>query len=288
MVHVWHVPLRLIFAPSHRACSRAGRILPALLAGLVLLAGCGGQPPAPPKPAAPAAPAVPAYTYQIVHTWPHDRGAFTQGLIYLDGNFLETTGLNGSSSLRRVEPQTGRVLQKVGLPAEFFGEGMTVLADKIFQLTWQNQKGFIYRLDTFAPVGEFAYTGEGWGLTTDGQALILSDGTERIRFLDPATFQVTRTISVMYQGQFLQMLNELEWIKGEIWANVWQTNFVARISPADGKILGLIDFTGLLAPGDRTADTDVLNGIAYDATGDRIFVTGKNWPKLFEVRVVPR
>ena len=290
-----NMPAVPAFHCLHRSCPPSGRVLPTLLAGLglALLAGCDGKPaaaPAPPPPARaePVEPAAPLYTYQVVNTWPHDRAAFTQGLVYLGGNFIETTGLNGSSSLRRVEPQTGRVLQKVGLAAEFFGEGMTVLGDKIFQVTWQNQKGFVYRLDSFAAAGEFSYTGEGWGLTTDGSALILSDGTSDLRFLDPTTFKVTRTVSVTLQGQPLRQLNELEWIKGEIWANLWQTPLVARIEPATGHVLGLIDFTGLLAPADRDANTDVLNGIAYDPATDRIFITGKNWPKLFEVRVVPK
>ena len=162
---------------------------------------------------------------------------------------------------------------------------MTVLGGKIFQVTWQNQKGFVYNLETLEVENEFSYTGEGWGLTTDGQSLILSDGTHQIRFLDPVTFKVTRAIAVFSRGQPLRMLNELEYVKGELFANIWQTQSVARIDPATGKLLGMIDFFGLLAPQDYTRNTDVLNGIAYDATGDRLFVTGKNWPKLFEVRL---
>ena len=238
--------------------------------------------------AAPAAPSFGFYTCEVVHTWPHDRGAFTQGLIFLDGGLLESTGLNGQSSLRKVDLPTGAVRERVSVPAEFFAEGMTVLGPKIYQLTWQNQKGFIYDLATLQRTGEFAYTGEGWGLTTDGRELILSDGTHQIRFLDPATFKVTRTISVFYQGQPVRALNELEYVKGEILANIWQTSTIARIDPADGRLLGLIDCAGLLTPSDITANTDVLNGIAYDATGDRLFVTGKNWPKLFEVRLKPK
>ena len=276
--------------------------LPALLASLV---GCGAKPTASASPSAPtpppngvasaptaapswasAAPApVPAYTYQVVGTFPHDPAAFTQGLVYLKGVFFETTGLNGRSSLRRVDYQTGRVLQKSDLPSEYFGEGMTIIGDRIFQITWQNQKGFVYNLSSFAVEKEFTYTGEGWGLTTDGHVLILSDGTNTLRFLDPTTFKVLRTISVFDHGQQLRMLNELEYVKGEIYANVWQTNTVVRIDPANGQLLGTIDFSGLLSPDDYRLHPDVLNGIAYDATGDRLFVTGKLWPKLLEVRL---
>jgi len=163
-----------------------------------------------------------------------------------------------------------------------------VLGDKIYQLTWQSQTGFVYDLESMELEREFSYTGEGWGLTTDGRSLIMSDGTNQIRFLDPATFQVTRTISVFSQGQPLRQLNELEYVKGEILANIWETQSVARIDPATGRLLGLVDFSGLLAPEDRDSHTDVLNGIAYDAGGDRLFVTGKDWPKLFEVRLKPR
>lgn len=263
--------------------------------GLTLSAGCKEKPATPPASGgqvdhgAPArgAPAaeVPLYTYDVVNIWPHDPHAFTQGLVFLKGILLESTGLNGRSSLRKVDLSTGRVLEEVRLSAQYFAEGMTVLDNRIFQLTWQNHQGFVYRLDTLEREKEFAYEGEGWGLTTDGHSLIMSDGTNRIRFLDPHTFQVTRTIEVWNQGQPLAQLNELEYIKGEIFANLWQTPAVARIDPATGKLLGLIDFSGLLAPGDRSPGTDVLNGLAYDAAGDRLFVTGKNWPKLFEVRL---
>lgn len=262
---------------------------------LALWAGCGDKQAASPAGAAApvpgnevAGPGVPTYSYAVVNVWPHDRRAFTEGLTYLKGILLESTGLNGLSTLRKVDLQTGRVLQEVELSSEYFGEGMTVLGDRIFQLTWKNQKGFVYNLETMELEREFSYAGEGWGLTTDGKSLIMSDGTNQIRFLDPATFQVTRTISVFSQGQPLAMLNELEYVKGEIFANIWQTPSVARIDPATGNLLGLVDFSGLLAPEDRDSHTDVLNGIAYDPDGDRLFVTGKDWPKLFEVRLKPR
>ncbi len=261
-----------------------------LALSLVFLAGCGQKSAGSQdtRPPAQAAAPVATYTYQVVDVHPHDRNAFTQGLVFLKGVLFESTGLNGKSSLRRVDLQTGRVLQQVGLSAQYFAEGMTVLDGKIFQLTWQSQKGFVYDLETFEPKGEFSYTGEGWGLTTDGHVLIMSDGTDQIRFLDPATFRVLRTIHVLNQGLPLPRLNELEYVKGEIFANIWQTQSVARIDPADGRVLGLIDFSGLLTPADYTKTTDVLNGIAYDAAGDRLFVTGKNWPKLFEVRLQPK
>jgi glutamine cyclotransferase len=214
--------------------------------------------------------------------------AFTQGLVWLDGALLESTGLYGQSSLRRVELPTGRVLQQVTVPLDYFAEGLAVLQGKLYQLTWQNQKAFVYDLATFQLEKEFAYDGEGWGLATDGQALILSDGTDRIRFLDPATFAVKRVINVSDHGRPVVRLNELEYVKGEIFANVWQTDFIARIDPATGAVLGWIDLGGLLPPEDRDATTDVLNGIAYDAAADRLFVTGKLWPKLFEVKLEPK
>ena len=230
-------------------------------------------------------PDLPMYSYQVVHTWPHDRRAFTQGLVFLDGELLESTGWNGESSLRRVELQSGRVLQQVKLPYNIFAEGLAVFGRKLFQLTWQNGKCFVYDLQSFAQQREFTYSGEGWGLTTDGQSLIMSDGSNRLRFIDPDSFVVKKIVAVGAPGRPLNRLNELEYVKGEIFANIWQTAVVARIDPATGKVLGLIDFTGLLSPADRDAYTDVMNGIAYDPAGDRLFVTGKRWPKLFEVRL---
>ncbi len=265
--------------------------LRALLVGsLLILAACGrnssAAPTAAAKAGAPASEPV-AYTYDIVNIFPHDRGAFTEGLMFLQGVLLESTGLNGRSTLRRVDLRSGRVLQEVSLSSQYFGEGMTELNGKIYQLTWKNQKGFVYGLDSFAVEHEFTYTGEGWGLTTDGRSLIMSDGSNQIRFIDPATFKVMRTIDVLRSGEPLTQLNELEWVKGELYANIWQTQTVARIDPANGRLLGLIDFSGLLTPEERRG-VDVLNGIAYDSAGDRLFVTGKNWPKLFEVRVRPK
>jgi glutamine cyclotransferase len=229
--------------------------------------------------------AIPRYGYEVVAAWPHDRGAFTQGLVWRNGGFLESTGLNGQSTLREVEVKTGRVVKRVALAAQYFAEGLAVIGDKAFQLTWQSRKGFVYDADTFRLEREFAYEGEGWGLATDGKLLILSDGTNRLRWLDPATFAVVRTTEVTAASKPVAQLNELEWIGGEVWANVWQTDEVVRIDPATGAVRGVVDFAGLLPANERRPDTDVLNGIAYDAAGDRLFVTGKRWPWVYEVRV---
>lgn len=231
---------------------------------------------------------VPNYGYEVVNTFPHDRGAFTEGLVYLQGALFESTGLNGSSTLRQVDLRSGRVARQISLSPAYFGEGIAILHQKVYQLTWQAHVGFIYDLTTFAKVGEFAYTGEGWGLTTDGKALIMSDGTNQLRFIDPADFHVIRTISVELGGKPLTNLNELEFIKGEIYANVWQTPILVRIDPVGGKLTGTVDLTGLLPLSDFDAHTDVLNGIAYDPDGDRLFVTGKCWPKLFEIHLRPK
>jgi len=225
------------------------------------------------------------YSYEVINIWPHERDAFTQGLVFLNGTLLESTGLNGQSTLRKVELQTGKVLKQVEVPSQYFAEGLAALGGKLYQITWQNKKGFVYDLDSFHLEKEFAYDGEGWGLTTDGQWLILSDGTYQLRFLDPVIFKVKRTINILDHGQSVDRLNELEYVKGEIFANVWGTSYIVRIDPATGRVLGVIDFTGLLAPEDYRNNTDVMNGIAYDAEGDRLFVTGKRWPKLFEVRL---
>ena len=229
--------------------------------------------------------AVPVYGYEVVNTFPHDPEAFTQGLIFSDGALLESTGLERHSTLRRVELQTGKVLKKIDVAPYFFAEGMTLMGGKIYQLTWKGEKGFIYDPQTFEKTGEFTYTGEGWGLTHDADSLILSDGSNKIRFIDPAGYSVKRVISVRDGSRPVMELNELEYVKGEIYANVWHQNRVARIDPQTGDVKGWIDFSGLLKPGDVTDDEAVLNGIAYDEAGDRLFVTGKLWPKLFEVRL---
>lgn len=225
------------------------------------------------------------YTYQVVNSLPHDTNAFTQGLIFYEGSFYESTGLQGRSSLRRVEIDTGKVLKNIAVPSEYFAEGMTIFQGKIYQLTWLHQKGFVYDLGTFEKEKEFSYYGEGWGLTNDGKNLILSDGTNKIRFIDPFTFEVLKTISVSENGQPIASLNELEYIKGQIFANVWQTDRIIVIDPASGNVTSSIDLTGILQSKDKTGQEDVLNGIAYDASKDRLFVTGKLWPKIFEIKL---
>lgn len=228
---------------------------------------------------------VPVYGYEVVNTYPHDAQAFTQGLIFQDGEFLESTGLEHRSTLRRVELQTGKVLQKIDVPGYFFAEGMTLFGGKIYQLTWTGMKGFIYDPKTFEKTGEFKYEGEGWGLTHDADSLILSDGSDEIRFLDPNTHAVKRTISVTDAGRPVEEINELEYVKGEIYANIWHNNRIARIDPSDGRVKGWIDLSGLLKPGEVTSEEAVLNGIAYEEKGDRLFVTGKLWPKIFEIKL---
>src|SRR5215831_2395896 len=230
----------------------------------------------------------PEYGYEIVHTYHHDPMAFTQGLVYLDGVLYEGTGLEEQSSIRKVKLETGEVLQKHDVPGQYFGEGIVVWKDRLLELTWKAEKGFIYDLATFAPKGDFQYPGEGWGLTTDGKRIIMSDGSADLRFWDPDTLKETGRITVTDDGRPVTQLNELEWVKGEIYANVWQTDRIARISPVDGKVLGWIDLTGILPKSERPEADAVLNGIAYDAAGDRLFVTGKLWPKIFEIKLVPK
>jgi glutamine cyclotransferase len=232
-------------------------------------------------------PEVPLFTYQIVRTYLHDPRAFTQGLQYLDGFLYEGTGQNGQSSIRKVKLETGEVLQKRDVPAEHFGEGITVWKNDLIELTWRTHVAFVYDRVTFEPKNRFSYPGEGWGLTHDGVNLIMSDGSNELRLLDPTTFAEKRRIRVTAAGIPLRNLNELEYVKGEIFANVWQTDAVARIAPDTGRVTGYIDLSGLLTASERS-QTDVLNGIAYDEGRDRLFVTGKYWPKLFEIKVVKK
>jgi glutaminyl-peptide cyclotransferase len=227
--------------------------------------------------------------YQIVHAYPHDADAFTQGLVYVDGFLYESTGRNGKSSIRKVDLTTGRVLQHYELANKYFGEGLTSWDGELVQLTWKDQLGFVYDRSTFAWKRSFQYEGEGWGLTHDGKQLILSDGTPVLRFLDPESFSETKRISVTDEkGHPLSDINELEYVHGEIYANVWHTNQIIRISPRTGKVLGRIDLSGLMDKRQLSDPDAVLNGIAYDEKGDRLFVTGKLWPKLFEIKVVRR
>lgn len=228
------------------------------------------------------------YSYEVVNSYPHDVDAFTQGLVFHEGALYESTGLNGKSSIRQVDLQTGQVIRKLDVPSQYFAEGLAIMNGRAYQLTWLSQFGYIYDLSSFDVLKTFNYPGEGWGLTHDGRSLIMSDGTNRLRFLDPESFELQRVISVYDGSTPVNYLNELEYIDGEIYANVWQSNRVAIIEPGGGRINGWIDLRGLLKPEDRTGPVDVLNGIAYDADHKRLFVTGKLWPKLFEIRLAQR
>lgn len=225
------------------------------------------------------------YTYKVINTYPHDRTAFTEGLVYEEGFLYEGTGLRGHSTLRKVNLETGETIKSHSLEPQFFGEGITIYKERIIQLTYQTRVGFVYDKETFELLRVFNYPTEGWGITHDGRKLIMSDGTSTLYFLDPETFEEIGTIDVYDENGPVTMLNELEYVNGEIYANVWQTDHIARISPQTGKVTGWIELEGLLPPEDRNG-VDVLNGIAYDAENDRLFVTGKFWPKLFEIELV--
>jgi glutamine cyclotransferase len=222
----------------------------------------------------------------IINIFPHDPESFTQGLVYHQGYLYESAGLYGKSALKKMDIQSGKAIKIVKLGTKYFAEGMAILDNKIYQLTWQNQTGFIYDLMSFRAMGEFSYSGEGWGLTSDGKSLILSNGTEFISYLNPKTYKVIRKIKVQDGDVPVNNLNELEYIRGEIWANVFMEEVIVRISPQTGKVLGWIDLSQLNALLPRSETRDVLNGIAYDAEGDRIFITGKFWPKLFEIKII--
>ena len=226
-----------------------------------------------------------AGTYQVVHSYPHDPQAFTQGLIYLGGHLYESTGLKGRSTLREDDLVTGRTLRSINVPSQFFAEGLTNWGNTLIQLTWQAHTAFVYSRANFHLLHIFHYAGEGWGLTQDGKSLILSDGTANLRFLNPQTFAVERSITVSDHGKPIDQLNELEYVHGQIYANVWMSNRIARISPQTGAVLGWIDLTGLLPDVEHSSRDAVLNGIAYDPLHNRLFVTGKLWPTLFEIRL---
>lgn len=223
--------------------------------------------------------------YDVVKSYPHDRGAFTQGLVYRDGFLYESTGLNGRSSLRKVELESGEVVQRQTVATEYFAEGLTDWKDQLIQITWQSGIALTYDLETFKDTGSFKYKGEGWGITHDGRRLIMSDGSATLRFLDPKTHVETGKLEVTYEGKPLGNLNELEFVRGRILANVWQSNSIVVIDPASGHVTAQINLPNLLTASDRAAPVDVLNGIAYDAKHDRLFVTGKLWPKVFEIRL---
>lgn len=238
--------------------------------------------------ATPAQAGVPMYRFEVMHSYPHDPTAFTEGLFYLDGFLYESTGLEQHSSIRKVRLETGEVVQKHDVRKPYFGEGIVNWKRRLVSLTWKSHLGFVYDLATFKEQREFHYEGEGWALTQDGKQIIMSDGTPELRFLNPDTLLETRRLTVTLEGKPVRYVNELEWVKGEIYANVWQTDWILRIDPHTGEVVGVVDLAGLLQAADRIpGQTDVLNGIAYDAKNDRLFVTGKNWPKLFEIRLLP-
>jgi len=241
-------------------------------------------------PAIPFDPATPRVAARAVHSFPHDTAAYTQGLLVYHGELLESTGRLGLSDVREVNTKTGAVSRHVALPANEFGEGIAVVGDRLYQLTWQGGRGHIYNANTLAPIDSFTYTGEGWGLTSDGKLLYMSDGTSKLRVVDPAGFRELRTIQVREQDSTVWMLNELEWVRGELWANIYQTNFIARIDPTSGRVLGWIDLRSLLTAAESTDVANrggVANGIAFDAARNRLFVTGKLWPRLFEIAPPP-
>ena len=228
-----------------------------------------------------------ADTYQVVHAYPHDTQAFTQGLIYLDGHLYESTGIRGQSSLRMEDLTTGSILKFHEVPSDYFAEGLTNWGSTLIQLTWETHLALVYDRATFQQLRTFSYTGEGWGLTQDGKSLILSDGTAQLRFLDPATFHELRRITVRDHGKPITQLNELEYIHGQVFANIWHSDRIARIDPATGRVAGWIDLSGLLPKSERSNPEAVLNGIAWDEQNQRLFVTGKLWPRIFEIRILP-
>jgi glutamine cyclotransferase len=223
--------------------------------------------------------------YKVVNTFPHDKDAFTQGLVYKDEVFYEGTGEPGSSYLRKVDPQTGKVLFQLSLESPLFGEGIAILGDRIFQVTWQNKVGFVYNKTTLKQINKIYYQTEGWGLTTIGNELVMSDGSNILYFMDPDQFSVISKLEVYDNEKKVEKLNELEYINGEIWANIWQTDLIARIDPSSGKVIAYINLKGILNDSGTDTNINVLNGIAYDPEAKRIFVTGKNWPKLFEIKI---
>ncbi|HNY26766.1 MAG TPA: glutaminyl-peptide cyclotransferase [Candidatus Sumerlaeota bacterium] len=229
----------------------------------------------------------PTLAFEVVNRYPHDTAAYTQGLLYHEGKFYESTGRYRRSTLREVEIETGRVLRSRKLDDRYFAEGLALYDNRLIQLTWQSGVGFAYRLDTFEPIGQpFEYEGEGWGLTNDGKRLIFSDGTDTLRFLDPDSYKVLDTLHVTDGGKPVPLLNELELVEGTLYANVWRSNRIARISLSTGAVQSWLDLTSLTEEvHEQNPDAEVLNGIAWDAAGGRLFVTGKNWPTVFEIRV---
>ncbi len=258
-----------------------------LLAVTVLTNGCALTTDSPGPVDSTTSRDFPFYGYKVINIYPHDPNAFTQGLVFGNGFLYEGTGLRGYSTLRRVELETGNILKTRQLADQFFGEGITIYENQIIQLTWQSNTGFVYAKESFELLQEFSYLTEGWGITYDGQRLIMSDGTSTLYYLDPETFSEIGRITVSDDDGPVSRLNELEYIQGEIYANVWLTDYIVRISPTTGRVIGWIDLKGLLSPEDKGEVVDVLNGIAYDVQNDRLFVTGKLWPNVFEIVLIP-
>ncbi len=278
--------MRTILSPLGRRAlmSWAGK---GLLAGALSLTALTALTASTAAVAAPADAGLPVYTVKVVKSYPHDRGAFTEGLFFKDGFLWESTGLKGRSSIRKVKLETGEVVMETRLPAEIFGEGIADWGDRVIGLTWTDGIGYVLDMSTLKLWRKFSYAGEGWGLTQNGKALIMSDGTPELRFIDPVSFKETRRVRVTAGGKPVEKINELEWVEGEVLANIWQTDRIARIDPASGKVTGWIDLAGLMPERNPEAQgEDVANGIAYDAKTKRLFVTGKLWPKLFEVQLV--
>jgi glutaminyl-peptide cyclotransferase len=255
---------------------------------LILFTACYAAPAPQTAHATTAAKRPTEYTFTIVHSYPHDQNAFTQGLVYHNGFLYEGTGLNGHSSLRKVNLETGQVLQKIDLPQEYFGEGIAIVKDQVFELTWQSEVAFVYNLNDFRAIRQYSYAGEGWGLTNNGNDLYMSDGSSEIRVIDSSNFKEKRRIKVHDGSKPIDQLNELEYIDGELFANIWQTDRIARISPQTGEVVGWIDLSGLLSAIYQRPKDAVLNGIAYDSEHKRLFVTGKLWPTLYEIKLVPK
>lgn len=263
------------------------RLLAPLLLLLIAVEPACSQQQAPTPPAAAADAPPPLYGYRIVATYPHDATAFTEGLFYLSGQLYESTGLVGASTIRRVRLEDGHVLQSVAIPAGPFGEGIVNWQGQIISLTWQGGVGYRWDRASLRRLGEWHYPGEGWALTQNGTDIVMSDGTPEIRFLDPATLAERRRITVTAQGNPVQRVNELEWVRGRIYANIWMTGYIVIIDPASGRVTGTIDLRALAAENAGNDPDAVLNGIAYDAPHNRLFVTGKNWPHLYQIELVP-
>lgn len=268
-------------------------IAPLFLAAIVASNGCGSQAASVQNTTTPVATAAstPAETkarqveFEVAKSYPHDRAAFTQGLLWHDGALYESTGLERQSSLRRVDLSTGRVLQSYRLPNNIFAEGLALANDKLIQISWQNEQAFVYDLKTFNPLGQWQYSGEGWGLAFDGKSFIMSDGSEYLSWRDAQTFREQKRIAVTMNGKAVRALNELEWINGEVWANVWHADYIVRINPQTGVVNSYLDCSMLRNLKWQRGGEDVLNGIAYDAQSKRIFITGKRWPRIFEIRL---